>query len=343
MDDKPLVSFCLKFYRQKELIDVSLNAAFAQTYSPLEIVVSDDGSNDGSAEKINAIVADYIRGGGAHKVMILHNEKNIGSARTCERQFKASHGDLLVQADGDDISTKNRVNELVAAWVKSGKEATLLVSHAIEIDASGRHTLGLRRMGTNDVVPFGAVSAYSRKVVDCFNPIVFGDTADDVIFSKRALLYGKQLLVDKPLLYYRLGLGMSSEGGFFNKRIRCCKSAIRGTKQIRLDINHVEATSSDLAVRNRVKAARRRHRNYVLRYYAELEMLTGKNIRRRFLAWKVYCHLWKHPLSSVVAQEYLMIVLPPAVIGRFIAKMFDFYWSKRNLLKAKKFDMSLQC
>ena len=46
----PLVSFCVKSYNQKELLKEALQGAFAQTYRPLEIVISDDGSTDGSWE-----------------------------------------------------------------------------------------------------------------------------------------------------------------------------------------------------------------------------------------------------------------------------------------------------
>ena len=48
--DRPLVSFCLKSYNQKRYLKNALQGAFAQTYRPLEIVISDDGSKDGSKE-----------------------------------------------------------------------------------------------------------------------------------------------------------------------------------------------------------------------------------------------------------------------------------------------------
>ena len=56
-NDKPLVSFCLKSYNQKEFLKEALEGAFAQTYRPLEIVISDDASTDGSVE----LILDRVR------------------------------------------------------------------------------------------------------------------------------------------------------------------------------------------------------------------------------------------------------------------------------------------
>ena len=53
----PLVSFCVKCYNQERYIGEALEGAFAQTYRPLEIVISDDASTDRSWEIITEAVA----------------------------------------------------------------------------------------------------------------------------------------------------------------------------------------------------------------------------------------------------------------------------------------------
>ena len=52
----PIVSFCVKCYNQERYIGEALEGAFAQTYRPLEIVISDDASTDLSWEIIQAAV-----------------------------------------------------------------------------------------------------------------------------------------------------------------------------------------------------------------------------------------------------------------------------------------------
>jgi glycosyltransferase involved in cell wall biosynthesis len=44
--NKPLISFLLLSYNQEEYINDAVDGAFSQTYSTLEIIISDDCSND---------------------------------------------------------------------------------------------------------------------------------------------------------------------------------------------------------------------------------------------------------------------------------------------------------
>ncbi len=44
----PLVSMLLIAYQQADIIGAAIAGALAQTYSPLEIVISDDASGDGT-------------------------------------------------------------------------------------------------------------------------------------------------------------------------------------------------------------------------------------------------------------------------------------------------------
>ena len=44
--DKPLITFLLVSYNQEAYIREAIEGALAQTYSPLEIVISDDCSSD---------------------------------------------------------------------------------------------------------------------------------------------------------------------------------------------------------------------------------------------------------------------------------------------------------
>src|SRR5690606_870089 len=56
---RPLVTFAVLAYQQEDLIRQAIEAAFAQTYSPLEIILSDDGSGDRTFEVIERMAAAY--------------------------------------------------------------------------------------------------------------------------------------------------------------------------------------------------------------------------------------------------------------------------------------------
>ena len=52
-----LITVGLKCYNQRGTIGAALEAALCQTYRPLQVVVSDDGSTDGSYELLRERIA----------------------------------------------------------------------------------------------------------------------------------------------------------------------------------------------------------------------------------------------------------------------------------------------
>ena len=72
--NKPLVTFIVISYNQEAFIRDGVEGAFSQTYSPLEIVLSDDCSRDRTFEIMQELAAAYR---GPHRVIL--NRNPIGS------------------------------------------------------------------------------------------------------------------------------------------------------------------------------------------------------------------------------------------------------------------------
>ncbi len=206
--ERPLVSFCLLFYNHREWFGAALEAAFAQTYRPLEIVVSDDASTDGSPE----LIKDYIAVHAPADVSVIfnHNEKNLGIFATWLKTAALSHGELLIMAGGDDISLPERTVKIVDAWLSNGKRAAV-VSHAgYRVDTCGRSLGPLPAPSTEQ--PLGALMAWRR---DCYTAFphepICPRCVEDVPFAKRALMLGGgELVIPDRLVEYRLGSGLTS-------------------------------------------------------------------------------------------------------------------------------------
>lgn len=124
------------YFNQEKYVEESLNAVLAQTYSPLEIIISDDASTDGTWQIITSILATYT---GPHKIITNQNEKNLGIIGNWNKSCSLSSGELLVKGDGDDISAPNRVERTVKEWLKYNKEPMLLSSSCNIIDMQGNH------------------------------------------------------------------------------------------------------------------------------------------------------------------------------------------------------------
>ena len=115
--EKPLVTFALFAYNQERFITEAVEAAFAQTYQPLEKIISDDGSSDKTYDTILSLVQRYQ---GPHTVKAVQTASSKGILSHVLFVVNKSLRDLIVVAAGDDISEPNRVTLLFKAWEQTG-------------------------------------------------------------------------------------------------------------------------------------------------------------------------------------------------------------------------------
>jgi len=105
MDQKPLISILLFAYKQESFIRDAIEGVLSQTYSPLEIIISDDCSPDNTFRVMQDAVKNYT---GPHKIILNHNETNMGIAAHYDKLWNMSHGEIVIAAAGDDKSLPNR-------------------------------------------------------------------------------------------------------------------------------------------------------------------------------------------------------------------------------------------
>jgi glycosyltransferase involved in cell wall biosynthesis len=215
---RPLVSFALVSYNQAGFIREAVEGALAQTYSPLEINIQDDCSTDGTFEIIQEMAAKYS---GPHNVQCIRNPKNLGLAGNKNRVMEVCRGELVVCADGDDISVPTRTETIYEAWEQSGREATALFSYytVISGDSTEQGFGGIRGdtkdprpcwqlegelfnfLSTRNPMIHGCTAAYSPDLLKYFGP-GWGDL-EDMVACFRTLAIGKLYYVNQPLVRYR--------------------------------------------------------------------------------------------------------------------------------------------
>lgn len=331
----PLVSFCIKFYNHAAFCRPALKAAFAQTYSPLEIIVTDDGSTDGTGKIVSAMIDEYVLSGGKHKVVKLFNDENLGITQTAQRQFKAAKGVLIVQADGDDISFPERVERIVSCWRNDGCRAGFIIHDALDLSLDGERVLQYHPKNSL-VEPLGAASAYSSKVVSSFGDVDvrFKTTSEDMIYLHRGWLVGGCLHIREPLIYYRKGSGLTSAGTQASCRIYVSRAALDGVRQVRKDIAEKRAEGSvapDVLLR-----VRRNARLYALSFFAEGLMYSADRMRARARAWRVMAHTRGFSCRSVFGMELALMNVPPRWIAAPISCLLNFHWMVKRLMVSRK-------
>src|SRR5262245_41375183 len=116
VNDKPLVTLALFVYNHERFVAEALRSAFAQTYAPLEIIVSDDCSTDKTFEIVQREVRGYD---GPHQIRLNRNTENIGFAEQVNLVTGLARGRLIVLAGGDDVSLPSRVEKSFVAYSTS--------------------------------------------------------------------------------------------------------------------------------------------------------------------------------------------------------------------------------
>jgi glycosyltransferase involved in cell wall biosynthesis len=102
----PLVSVLINNYNYGQFLEAAIDSALNQTYSPLQVIVVDDGSTDDSAD----IIARY----GDRITPVL--KENGGQASALNAGFAASQGEIICLLDADDLFLPNKVAEVVALF-----------------------------------------------------------------------------------------------------------------------------------------------------------------------------------------------------------------------------------
>jgi glycosyltransferase involved in cell wall biosynthesis len=215
----PAVTFILLAYNQADVVQDAVRAALAQDTAPLEILISDDASTDGTFERIQAETSAYR---GPHRVRLNRNPFNLGICSHINRAMELSSGDIVVIAAADDISVPDRVETIVQTF--SATNALLVHSDVTprgsvaDVAAFERTIPGIlfladwdvERCATSMSLYIGATGAWRRELFDQYGALPQKDCYEDLILGFRAALSGRVAHVARALVEYRVGQGVSA-------------------------------------------------------------------------------------------------------------------------------------
>lgn len=122
---QPLISFYIIAFNQERYIRQAVEAAFRQTWSPLEIILSDDNSEDRTFEIMREMAQSYR---GPHRLVLNRNSRNLGVGAHINRIVELCSGDFIVASAGDDVSEPERAEELYRLYLSARKRALLVYS-----------------------------------------------------------------------------------------------------------------------------------------------------------------------------------------------------------------------
>jgi len=207
--NKPLVSIIIPVFNGGNYLQEAINSALAQTYSNIEVIVVNDGSQDGGiTEKIAKSYDDKIR--------YFHKE-NGGVATALNLAIKEMEGEYFSWLSHDDMYYPNKIErQLEALWEKGDIETII---------QSGYNLLNVN---SNEITRVVQSETYPiAKLIDSVFPVLqglvngcsllihkshfkrVGIFNEDLITSQdydlwfRMMRYQKMIYVSEPLVLVR--------------------------------------------------------------------------------------------------------------------------------------------
>jgi len=108
-----LVTIYIPTHNRPLLLDRALTSCFSQTYSDIEIIVSDDGSSSETRELISAKMKQDSR------IKYIRSDKPLGACNARNLAIQAARGKYITGLDDDDEFVHHRVESLVSSYSKN--------------------------------------------------------------------------------------------------------------------------------------------------------------------------------------------------------------------------------
>ena len=128
--EKARVTICIPIYNTVKYLERCVNSVLSQTYSNLEVILTDDGSTDGSGQLCDEFARNDER------VRVIHKD-NGGEASARNAALKAATGDYVMFIDSDDEYLPNAVQMMVETM--EANDADLVIGGYIERNGTVEH------------------------------------------------------------------------------------------------------------------------------------------------------------------------------------------------------------
>jgi glycosyltransferase involved in cell wall biosynthesis len=223
---RPMVSVIIPVYNGEAFLAEAIESVLIQSYRPMEVIVVDDGSTDGTA----AVASRFKEG-----VRYIH-QHNSGPAAARNSGLRVARGELIGFLDADDLWVENKL-ELQLGHLAGDLSVQIAIGLVQSVEklrvVDGKHRY---EKLSEPMVLFGVGSAlFKRPVFDKVG--VFDETlrlCEDWDWLMRARELAVQMLIHKDvtLLYRRHGENMTNQTEFVKDYfLRMLKKSIERRRQ----------------------------------------------------------------------------------------------------------------
>jgi glycosyltransferase involved in cell wall biosynthesis len=114
MNNESLVTVFTPTKNRLSLLKRAVTSVNEQSYKNIELIIVNDGSDDGTYEYLESIKSPLIK--------VFHNKTSMGGCYSRNLAIKSANGYYITGLDDDDYFLKNRVLDLVRGLYSDGSE-----------------------------------------------------------------------------------------------------------------------------------------------------------------------------------------------------------------------------
>jgi glycosyltransferase involved in cell wall biosynthesis len=206
-------------FNQERYVADAVRSVLLQACEPIDILISDDASTDGTVGIVEALISSYM---GPHRVKFNKNPLNLGISNHINYCMKIIETDIVIAAAGDDMSRPDRVARVLEMFRSTGALLVHSRVHQIGVDGDALNdAMEFNALFTKSASPLqaalsgslyiGATGSWHRLLFDRYGEIRNPECYEDLIIGFRAALEERIGFIDEALVFYRVGTGVSTD------------------------------------------------------------------------------------------------------------------------------------
>lgn len=134
---QPLVSVIIPAFDSREFLANAVSSVRAQSYNPLEIIIIDDGSTDGTGAVVDSLGQDIKTA----------SQPNQGPAAARNHGLNLARGAFIAFLDADDQWTKGKLSSQVRRLLEEpALDAIIGATQRVQAPATGGSTAGNKQL-----------------------------------------------------------------------------------------------------------------------------------------------------------------------------------------------------
>lgn len=197
-----IVTVGIPFYNAESYLYWSIKSVLNQSFKDFELILTDDGSNDGSLDIARSFIDPRIR--------VLSDGQNRGIASRLNEQIRLAQGKYFARMDGDDIMVIDRLEKQIK-FLEDNPIIDVVGGFAYVIDKNNGikgYKKNIFPKSTSEIIRYQGYFIHPTVVgkKEWFQQNQYDENlkrCQDFELWLRTYKFSKFFVIEEPLLFYR--------------------------------------------------------------------------------------------------------------------------------------------